>query len=210
MKRIILPALLCLLLMACSATATIPAPATPVPPTNTPTGTIVIEGGGTSIRLPSTYFGGNNENLDEVLQKLDDMGSAYKNAANVLKENHNDYIIFAYDSRMGSTTNVTNILIGTFSLAEDITLESQTEALYTSYEDAGGTHITSKTCKYEDYECLEFQVTFSTDQYSAQVLQYLIKKGKDAYMLTFSTGISEFEQRYDEFSQDFSSFKINE
>lgn len=220
MKRTISSIFLCLLLAACStATQVTPVPPTntPIPPTNTPilptsmpTGTIVLEGGGISIQLPDTYFGGSNENLDEVLQKLEDMGSDYENAANVLKENHDDYILFAYDSRIGSATNITNLLIGKLSLAEDITLESQVQDLFKSYEEAGGTDIQSKSCQYKDYECLEFQVTLATDRYNSKALQYLIKKGEDVYMLTFTTSIEEFDERYDEFSQAFNSFKVLE
>jgi len=209
MKRVIfLIVTIGTLLVACSSSQQ--PTATPLPPTATPVPTVVITGKGVTITLPDSYIGGSQEDVDMLIERLNEMGGSYAEAAKTLKDNPEMYLIYAYDTKMGSTGALTNVNVATMQLPSGITLESQMQSVIDAYENAGFTDIEKQACVHDENECIELRAAQTVNGIKIQVLQYFVKKGVDAYLVTFGTEISEFPERYPEFSQAFNTFQILE
>jgi len=187
MKRTILISLIVGALLAACSPSSQPTP-TSVPPT--PASTIVIKGKGVAVTVPDTYVSENPEILG----------------------NPELYVLYAYDTKPAQTEILTNFNIAVTPLpSEEITLESQIPSIVDTYEkDMSATDIETKNCVYGNNECVECTFTVMQEGKTLRMLQYWVKEGANVYALTFGTDISEFPQRYDEFSQIFNSFQILE
>ena len=120
-------------------------------------------------------------------------------------------LLFALDTKLGPTGNRTVFTISKGKVSsEEVTLESQISSVVEDIKDVGGTNIKVKTCVHGNSECVEVAFTLMQEGKTFRLLQYWIKEGADVYVLVFTTYVSEFPQRYDEFSQIFSSFHVLE
>jgi hypothetical protein len=206
MKRFMLVLLMGAFLTACSP-APQPTP-TPIPPTSTPASVIVIAGNGVAITVPDTYIGGSEEDMTLILQTLKDMGGNFEQAAQVIEENPDMYLLFGYDTQPASSGSLTNFNVTTLQISSDVTLESQVPSLTDYYEQIGGTDIESGTCTYGELDCYEVYVTITAQGKTIRMVQYLIKEGVDVYAVTFGTDVADFPAHMPEFSQAFSTFQI--
>jgi len=204
MKRTVFLMIFSILLAACSSTS----PTSVIEPTATPAGTIVLSGGGVAIRIPDRYISGNQETVDAVLEKLKTMGSSYEGAVQSLTNNRDVYLVYAFDSELGTNNTISNMNITSVDVPEDTKLEDEIQSLIGSYTDAGATDIESNPCQHNDNDCIELEATMTVGDIDMKVLQYLVKQGSKVYIVTFATEVSDFPQKYTEFDEAFSTFQI--
>jgi len=193
-----------ILLAACSSTG----PTSVIEPTATPAGTIVLSGGGVEIRIPDRYISGNQETVDAVLEKLKTMGSSYEGAVQSLTNNRDVYLVYAFDSELGTNNTISNMNITSVDVPEDTKLEDENQSVIRSYTDAGATDIESNPCQHNDNDCIKLEAAMTVGDIDMKVLQYLVKQGSQVYIVTFATEASDFPQKYTEFEEIFNTFQI--
>jgi len=149
----------------------------------------VIKGRGVAVTVPDTYVSGDQEISGDP-----------------------ERLLYAYDTKLGSAGTLTTLFISKEPLpgGEETKLESRIASVVESLKDGGATDIETKHCVYGNNECVAIACTKTIKGETLRWLDYFIKKGADLYVLIFTTPISEFSRRYDEFSQIFNSFRILE
>jgi len=152
----------------------------------------VIKGRGVAVTVPDTY-------VSEGTEILGDQGK---------------YLLFAYDTK-GPTEVfgcfcIIKLPPSTSRAAVKIPLENVIPSIVEVCENDGATDIEVKDCVHGNSGCVEIAITFMQEGKGARILEYWVKEGADVYRLVFVTGVPEFPQRYDEFSQIFNSFQILE
>ncbi len=195
-------------LVACSPSYQ-PTP-TPVPPTSTPVPlptsvpsptsvpTIMMKGNGVAVTVPDTYVNADPEILEDLL--------GYSG------------LLCAYDTKPSPSGNFAKLCINkappsVASGVEEVLLDFPMSLLVEDYKDRGATDIEVKNCVHGNNECIAVTYILPQEGVTWRMLQYWIREDVDIldiYTLAFAADISEFPQRYDEFSQIFNSFQILE
>jgi hypothetical protein len=236
MKRLVLVLILCLLVSACRSqqpatlfptftpfpTRTLPPPptATPVPPTATPEPTDTpeptvaaiegwerFEGGGAELWLPASYVGGDESQLDAIIETLRSLGPEFEQMAQMLEQSPSAFALWAFDSKVGDTGFLTNVNVVTERVPSDVTLETYLE-LFTRQLPGQFRVVAQGIVPLDTYEAARYLLEFTLQGVQGEQVMYLIKSGNTMWAVTYSTGAGEFDRRLPIFEQSIRTFKL--
>ena len=191
--------------------------ATPVPtstplPTSTPTpipGFAKFEAENIEIWLPDSFSGGDLENdLDVIVNRIKSLGPQYEQMAEQIKANPSAFVLWAFDSNIGSSGGLTNVNIGHEQVISAMTEEMYVEAIKRQLPSS---FIVSdpKEVKLGPYDALQLIIQFNQSGISAKELYYVIKNNDIIWGITYSTGADEFNDRLPVFEQSAQTFYIH-
>lgn len=167
------------------------------------------------LSLPERWEGGNKEELDSVVEKLKDIGQ--DQLADKVKASKFDLLFFGYDSEAAALGGSVNDFTITGEPAAFLSLDEYMELTYTSveevYEKAGYKFkIVEQNVvhlgNYEEVGRVIFEQTI--EGIKIKVAQYIIKHDSDFWVLTFTTGLEDFDQNIQAFDKAVETFKIIE
>ena len=167
------------------------------------------------LSLPERWEGGNKEELDSVVEKLKDIGQ--DQLADKVEASKFDLLFFGYDSEAAALGGSVNDFTITGEPAAFLSLNEYMELTYTSveevYEKAGYKFkIVEKNVvhlgSYEEVGRVIFEQTI--EGIKIKVAQYIIKHDSDFWVLTFTTGLEDFDQNIQAFDKAVETFKIIE
>jgi len=167
------------------------------------------------LSLPEGWEGGNKEELDSVVEKLKDIGQ--DQLADKVEASKFDLLFFGYDSEAAALGSSVNDFTITGEPAAFLSLDEYMELSYTSveevYEKAGYKFkIVEQNVvhlgNYEEVGRVIFEQTI--EGIKTKVAQYIIKHDSDFWVLTFTTGLEDFDQNIQTFDNTVETFKIIE
>lgn len=200
--------LTCVILLAATACA---APSTPTPPpapTAAPIpGFRLLEGSGVALQLPESYDGGkaNSDDFKLVLERVKSLGSDFENIAKALEANPDLYLLWAFDSKVGPSGFLTNVNVTSEQVISAIGVETYAEAVRKQLP-------AQIEIQAQDDLTVAGQPAIRLisvmEQFNAQQSMYMLKRGNRIYIVTYSTGIDEFEPRLKQFEQSIQTFTV--
>jgi hypothetical protein len=201
--------LLCVPLLGCGGEDRVlelgPTPqpmATPIP------GWEKFEGGGVELWLPESFDGGNlEEDLDVVVENLRRLGPDYEQLAQIIEQNPSMYVIWVFDSEVGSPGFLTSVAITTEKVMSAITLDT--------YLDAAASQFPAEFQIQErdivtlgEYQAGRLVIDFTIQGVDGSELLYVVKDGTTIWAITYGTGAQEFDERLPVFEQSALTFAI--
>jgi len=181
----------------------------PAQPTVVPMpGWVKYESGDIELWLPESYVGGNvNEDLDLIVSSLRELGPNYESAAQSIEQNPDMYLIWATDSKVGSSGFITNVNATTEDVLSTISVETYLAAA-TAQLPAEFSVVDQKTMTMNGYEAGQMVLQFEISGVSGKELFYIFKDGSSVWTITFATGVEEYDTRLPEFEQIADSFRV--
>jgi hypothetical protein len=197
-------------------TATSEPTVTPTPePTATtePTAAVLdgwekFEGAGIELWLPESYEGGNlAEDLDVIVGNLRSLGPEFEQMAQLIEQNPTAYVLWAFDSDVGSSGFLTNVNVTTEQILSAVTVETYMDAVSNQLPEQFQV-LEQDMVTLGDYEAGRMVLELAMEGVTAKEVLYIVKDGNTVYGITFATGADEFEERLPEFEQSASSFTV--
>jgi hypothetical protein len=184
-----------------------PAPtSTIIPPTPIP-GWEKFEGGGVELWLPANFDGGDLTNdLDVIIQHLRSLGPAWDKTADTIEQNPTAFVLWAFDTEIGSNIFLTNVNVTKDQVLSTITMDMYMEAVAKQVSPLGLTVIDQKKVRLENYDAGLIMV--QSDELKAKEILYIIKDKNTIWAITYATGMDEFEARLPTFEKSANTFKI--
>jgi len=202
---------ICLLLFSVILSACGPSKPKDTPvPTATPivlAGWNRFEGSGIEMWLPESFEGGNLENdLGVIVDKLKALGPEFESVAANIEANPTAFVLWAFDSELGSAGYLTNVNIIQEQVVSAITLDTYLQAVqqqlpsYLTISEQG-------QGKLELYDSIRLVIDTEISGMKGKELMYIIKDDNTIYVITFATALDEFEARLPDFDQAVQTFK---
>ena len=236
MKRLALVLVLCLLVSACRSqqpgtlfptftpfpTRTLLPPSTPTPvpptptpePTDTPEPTVApiegwekFEGGGAELWLPASYVGGDDSQLDLIIETLRNLGPDFEQMAQMLEQSPSAFALWAFDSKVGDSGFLTNVNVVAERVPSDVTLETYLELFAKQLPDQFRV-VGQGIVPLDGYEAARYLLEFTLQGVQGEQIMYVIKSGNNVWAVTCSTGAGEFDRRLPIFEQSIRTFKV--
>ena len=194
-----------------------PTPTATTSPTSAPTyeypqtpapGWVKLEGGGMEIWLPESYVGGNPaEDFDLIADALKGLGPEYESMAKAIEQNPDAYAIWAFDSEVGDSPYLTNMVVTTQESAGSIPLKTYMDLVENQFPDEFKV-VEKDVLPLADYEAGRMVIDFSVNGIDGSELLYMIRDGKDLYMIVYATGADDFDKRLPSFEKSVRTFTI--
>jgi hypothetical protein len=177
-------------------------------PTNTPVpGWTKFEGEGIELWLPDSYVGGDiSENLDSIVALLRDQGPDFEQIAQMIEQNPDIYALWATDSEVGSSGFLTNVNIIPEQVISTMSIDTYLDAAEQQFPPQFQV-VERDNVSVGKYDAGRLVVEFNLTGVVGKELLYAIKDGNTMWIITFATGLEEFDDRLPEFEQSVSSFQ---
>lgn len=181
----------------------------PPQPTATPIpGWEKLEGGGVELWLPESYEGGNlSEDLEVIVENLRRLGPDFEQMAQIIEQNPSMYVIWAFDSNVGSSSSLTNAMVTTERVLSAITLDTYLDAALNQFPDAFQVQERD-IVTLGDHQAGRLLIEFVVQGVPGKELMYTVKDGTTMWVITYATGADDFDARLPVFEQSALTFTI--
>ncbi|MEE8152553.1 MAG: hypothetical protein V3T76_05915 [candidate division NC10 bacterium] len=164
-----------------------------------------FEGRNVELWLPPTYQGGDlsGKNLEMVVEGIRTLGPDFEEVAQVIERNPSAFLIFAVDSEVGESGNLTNMNVVAERVPSAVTMNTYLD-------------LVAKKLPRQ-YRVIEREIV-QLDHHQAgrlvleiedvKQLMYAIKSDNTMWAVNYSTGVEEFEQRLPVFEQSARTFNV--
>jgi len=202
-----------------AATQTAQAPTATTRPTDTPVPTATptalagwtkFEGSGIEMWLPDSFEGGDLENdLGVIIDKLKALGPEFESVAAMIEANPTAFVLWAFDSELGSAGYLTNVNVIQEQVVSAVTLDMYLQALqqqlpsYLIISEQGQGQL-------DLYDSIRLVIDTEISGVKGKELMYIVKANNTIYVITFATSLDEFEARLQVFEQALETFKVLE
>ena len=165
-------------------------------PTSTPIpGWNKFEGKGIEIWLPGSYIGGDlSHDLDIILTNLQNLGPDFEQAAQIIEQNPELFLIFATDSNIGISGTLTNVNITTEEILSSLDLDTYMDLAISQFPPQFNI-IDRKITTLGEYYAGRLLVDFQVSGFDGKELIYIIKDDTTIWIITYATGKVEFAER---------------
>jgi hypothetical protein len=197
-----------LLILSCqlAGKAATSVPPTQIPPTTIP-GWEKFTSEGIEIWLPESFEGGDlSTDLDLIIQRLRSLGSKYEKIADMIEKNPSLYALWIFDTQIGANNFLTNVAVTKEQVLSTITLDMYLDLSIKNISSLGFITIEQEKVKLEGYEA--GRVVLQADEFKAKELLYIIKNKNTMWVITYATGIDEFDTRLPTFEQSAKTINI--
>lgn len=160
-----------------------------------------------SIWLPPSWRGGDADiDVDEMMDEIATVVPEMEELAQQVREHPELFVFMGFD--LGSTPNfMTNINITRESIPGFLRVGDYLDIVFDQWPDII-TILSSDTYMKGDYEAGEAIIRWNVGGQEIQQILFLQKSGPMIYVMTLSTGESEFEERIETFRQIFEYFEL--
>ena len=167
-----------------------------------------FEGKGVEVWLPESFEGGDLENdVDVVVQNLRRLGSEYEQTAEMIEQNPDMFAIWVFDSEVGPSGALTNLNVTSEKVLSAITLDTYLDAVSGQLHSAFAI-VEREIVTLSGYEAGRLVIEVSAPVLVAKELMYAIKEGGTMWVIAYTTGADEFDERLPIFEQSAETFKI--
>jgi len=169
-----------------------------------------FEAGVVELWLPESWEGWDpTEGIDTVVEKLQNLGPGFDKYAQQLVQNPSMVVLWVYDLEVGESGGLTNVLVckqGVFStMTVDTYLGLVLQSLPAQFQ------VTEQgTVRLTDHEAGRLILEADLSGVEAKELMYVVKEGTTMWLITYSTGAQEFDQRLPVFEQSALTFAIQD
>ncbi len=186
------------LLAGCGKAASVDA--TPIP------GWEKFEGTGMEIWLPDSFEGGSVvENLDEIVTNLRALGVDYAASADYIEQNPNAFALWANDTVVDQNGALTNMNVTTQEVSPLVTIDAFLDAALAQLP-AEFSVVDRSIVDLPNYKAGRILIDVSLNEAVTKEVMYVIKDGKSIWVLTYTAGADEFEDRLVDFDQSAATF----
>ena len=210
-KKLLILALLALAIAALACSFQMPQPASTItaePTAMTLSGWQKFTGGGAEIWLPENFTGGDlSKNLDTIVSQLRKLGPDFESIANMIEQNPDVFVMWVFDSEVGSTGFLTNVNVTRQEVVSVVTVDAYLQAMEQQLPDAF-TVTEKKKVRLGSYEAGRALLEMEINGVSGSELMYVVKDQNILWTITFATARSEFEQRLPVFEQSAATFQV--
>lgn len=190
------------LVAGCGQVETSQAVAAPMP------GWEKFEGRGMEFWLPGSYEGGSpSEQIDVFVENVRALGPDFEKAARAIEKNPSAFVILAFDSEVGPSGSLTNVNVTTEWLPPSFTLDA--------YLDRAIQHLPRRIhlierslVSLERYQAARLVLEFKAQNVHTKQMAYVVKSESAVWVVTYTTGADEFEQRLPVFEESIQTFKV--
>lgn len=188
---------------------------TPRPPTPTAINTLMpgwtlFDGAEMALALPDSYLGGNlDEDIDFMIDSMRKLGPEYEQVANLIELYPDLFVLFATDSNLGDTGFLTSVNVTREKVLSTLSIDMYME-LSEKYFPTGYTIVDREIKKIGNYESgvLISEINIQGYPMTSKQIQYIIKEDQTMWVITYTTEISEFETRLDDFEKSIGTFRL--
>ena len=177
-------------------TATPSESATPLP------GWKQFVGGEALIQLPESFSGGDpRTELERLSTELRAMGGHFAQSAESLEENPSSFLLWVFDTTVGSSGAMTNMTMVKDDFPAEATIQEFLDAVLEVFP-SDYRVVDSRTvalARYPDAARIIFET--SVEGFELKEIVYLVKHRSTVYVITFATGLAEFDERSPIFDQ---------
>jgi len=165
-----------------------------------------FEGEGVQISLPDNYEGGSADEVEEIVKKMKSLGSEYEAMAEMMNANPDMFVLWVYDPEISTGGLVSNVIVLEEPIPSGISLESYVEAASDMLPPEMQV-VEQGIVSLDKYEAA--RLVMDTTMMGATIKQvvYAIKDGSTMYTITFSTSLSEFNERLPDFEKSVNTFR---
>jgi hypothetical protein len=198
----------CILALGCNISSKAGPANTPtaIPPTPIP-GWDKFEGGGIELWMPNSFEGGDLTNdLDVILERMRSMDSQFQQMADMIEKNSSAFMLLVYDTNVGSSGFLTNVNVVKEKVLSGMTLDTYLDSSVKQLTPLGFNIIERKTVQLYSHEAGRLVIEVSA--LKAKELMYIIKAKNAMWVITYSTGISEFSSRWTTFEKSANTIRI--
>jgi hypothetical protein len=197
--------------LACSTTQNVintVATSVPVNPPTPVSGWSEFKSENIAIWLPDSFEGGDLKNdLEVIISNLKSLGPDYEQIAKMIEANPSVFLIWAYDSKIGSSGFLTNVNITHEQVVSAVTLDMYADAVRQQLT-SDFTITSQNNVKLGQNDALQLLIELNRPGMTAKQVMYAIKDNNTIYCITYTTGSDEYEERLPDFEQSASSFTI--
>lgn len=161
-----------------------------------------------SIWLPDTYIGGNvKKDIGLITKRLKTLGPEFEQIVLIIEQYPDLFVLFATDSETGPSGFLTNVNVIREEVISTLSLQQYIELTVKGYPSQY--HIVeNKITMIGDLKAGRLVTEFVINGISGKQVQYMIRGDNEMWIITYSTGLSEFDQRLPEFEESINSFRI--
>ncbi len=176
--------------------------ATPIP------GWERFEGRGVELWLPESFEGGDlGKDVDVIAQNLRRFAPDSEQIAQMIEQNPEMYALWAFDTEVGDQGFLTNAAVTTEKVMSSITLDVYLDAALKQFP-AWLRMMERDIVDIGDYQAGRLLIEFDMVGIEGQEVMYAIKDGNTMWVITYATGADEWEERFPDFEQSASTFKV--
>ena len=154
------------------------------------------------IQLPESFTGGDPQTeLEQLITDLRAMGGHFAQSADSLEASSSSFLLWIFDTTIGSSGAMTNMTLVKDEIPAEATIQEFLDAvlqvLPSEYQ-----VVDSRTVALARYpEAAKIIFETSLEGIDLKEVVYLVKHGSSVYVITFATGLAEFDQRSPIFDQ---------
>jgi hypothetical protein len=199
---------ICLLTLSCSLGSTAGSEDKAKAPTPTPIpGWEKFEGGGIELWMPANFEGGDLANdLDLILERLRSLGTQYEQMATMIEQNSEAFVLLLYDTNIGSSGFLTNVNVVKEKVLSGMKLDSYLDSSAEQLTPLGFNILEREIVQLNSYEA--GRLVIEATSLKAKEVMYVIKAKNTMWVITYTTGISEFGSRLSTFEKSANTILI--
>lgn len=182
-------------------------------PTLTPILTTPIPGwekfssGNVELWMPANFDGGDLTNdLDVIIQRMRSFGPEYQKLADMIEKNPSAVTLLVFDTQVGSSGFLTNVNVIKEPVISTMGMQTYLDSTSKQFPSIGFNVIEIGIVQLDNYQAGRLVV--QADALKAKEAMYIIKVKSVMWVITYSTGISEFENRLPIFEKSANTIKI--
>lgn len=167
-----------------------------------------FEGEKIELWLPESYEGGNlQEDLDVIAANLRRLGPDYEQMAQFIEQNKDLFVLWAFDSDIGSSGLLTNVNVTTERVVSAVTIDSYLDATIAQLPPQFQV-VEREKISLDRHQAGKLVTEFTIAGIEGKQALYVIKDGTTVWVTVFTTGAEEFEQRLPVFEQSINNFWV--
>jgi hypothetical protein len=164
---------------------------------------------GAHLWLPESYAGGDmGAGFQEILDELKAQGPGFAESAQVIEQNPDVFVLWAFDTQLGAFGYVTNANITREDVPGGITpqeyLDAGLKLMPSGYEP-----VEQAVVRVGNYDAGKVVMRSNIQDRLGMSLMYSIRVGDRFWNVTYTTGADEYDQRLPIWEQSIQTFHVD-
>lgn len=195
-----------LLSLSCAFGSIAKSTLTPIPPTPIP-GWEKFSSVNVELWMPANFDGGDLTNdLDVIIHRMRSFGPEYQKLADMIEKNPSAVTLLVFDTQVGSSGFLTNVNVVKEPVISTMSMQTYLDSASKQLPSIGFKVIENGIVQLDNYQAGRLVV--QADALTAKEAMYIFKVKSTMWVITYSTGISEFEYRLPIFEKSANTIKI--
>jgi hypothetical protein len=160
--------------------------------------------------LPGSFEGGNmGSGFQAIVDRLKSLGPEFAPAAEILEQNPDVFVLWAYDPQPGPTGSITNVNVTREDVPEGTSIDDYLDALIESLPSSFEL-IDRGTVTVGDSDMGKLVVSSNVQGLRGMSVMYSFKEASRFWNVTYSTGADEFVARSPVWGRSISTLRLGD